>query len=127
MPGAGKTVLVTGASGLVGAALCPVLESRGHRVRRLTRGTGANEWDPARGHLGAEVLDGIDAVIHLAGENVAQRWTATVRRAILMSFSCNKLTMAWSLRGLAGSSSSINWAIISCTDLLETASPVADL
>lgn len=82
MPGGGKTVLVTGASGLVGAALCPVLESRGHQVRRLTRGTGAKQWDPARGHLGAEVLDGIDAVIHLAGEKVAQRWTTKVRRAI---------------------------------------------
>ena len=82
MPGVGKTVLVTGASGLVGAALCPVLESRGHRVCRLSRGTGANEWDPARGHLGAEVLNGVEAVIHLAGENVAQRWTARVRQAI---------------------------------------------
>lgn len=82
MAGAGKTVLVTGASGLVGAVLCPVLEGRGHRVRRLTRGTGANEWDPVRGHLDGEVLEGIDAVIHLAGENVAQRWTARVRRAI---------------------------------------------
>lgn len=82
MPEGGKTVLVTGASGLVGAALCPVLESRGHQVRRLSRGTGAKEWDPARGHLGVEVLDGIDAVIHLAGENVAQRWTTKVRRAI---------------------------------------------
>lgn len=77
-----KTILVTGASGLVGRALCPELEARGHRVRRLARGKGAGCWDPASGYLDRTVLEGVETVIHLAGENVAQRWTASVRREI---------------------------------------------
>ena len=77
-----KTILVTGASGLVGRTLCPELEARGHRVRRLARGKGAGCWDPASGYLDRTVLEGVETVIHLAGENVAQRWTASVRREI---------------------------------------------
>ncbi|MEY3701094.1 MAG: hypothetical protein RI891_386, partial [Gemmatimonadota bacterium] len=42
-------------------------------------------WDPARGQLDAAALDGVDAVVHLAGENVGARWTAARRRAIVDS------------------------------------------
>lgn len=77
-----KTILVTGASGLVGRSLCPELEAGGHRVCPLARGKGAGCWDPASGYLDKSVLEGIDAVVHLAGEHVAQRWTASVRREI---------------------------------------------
>jgi uncharacterized protein (TIGR01777 family) len=75
-------VLVSGSSGLIGSALVPALENIGHRVRRLTRSGGSSEdavrWDPSAGTIDAASLEGIDAVVHLAGENVAQgRWTST--------------------------------------------------
>lgn len=72
-------VLVTGARGLVGAALTPCLESAGHRLTRLVRrapSPGEARWDPATGIEGADSLAPVDAVIHLAGESIAGgRWT----------------------------------------------------
>ena len=77
---------VTGASGFVGAALVPFLTTGGHEVRTIGRGAGATvRWDPARGQLDADALEGVDGVIHLAGENVGARWTAARRRAIVES------------------------------------------
>jgi len=80
-------VLVTGASGMVGRVLVPFLEARGHEVRRLVRGDargpGEYRWDPAHGELDPAALEGISAVVHLAGENIADgRWTAARRAAI---------------------------------------------
>ncbi|MBI3300786.1 MAG: TIGR01777 family protein [Deltaproteobacteria bacterium] len=75
-------ILVTGASGLVGSALVPFLTTGGHAVTRLVRSqprTGAAEvrWDPEAGILDTASLAGVDAVVHLAGENIAAgRWTA---------------------------------------------------
>ena len=74
-------VLVTGASGLIGAALVPSLASAGHRVTRLVRARprGADEfhWDPRSGRLDPAALEGCQAVFHLAGESIAGgRWTA---------------------------------------------------
>ncbi len=75
------TIAITGATGLIGARLGHFLSTGGHRVLRLVRrSTGqADEilWDPARGRLDPAALEGVDAVVHLAGENVARgRWTA---------------------------------------------------
>ncbi len=83
-------VLISGASGLVGSALVPSLEAAGHRVRRLVRQRceepDAAFWDPAAGTLDAGALDGVDAVVHLAGESIAAgRWSAEVKRRILES------------------------------------------
>lgn len=78
-------VAVTGASGLLGAALRPFLSTGGHRVTPVTRGRalgGAVRWDPARGRIDAEGLAGVDAVVHLAGESVGTRWTAERKRRI---------------------------------------------
>lgn len=80
-------VAVTGSSGLVGRSLVPFLSAGGHEVRRLVRsrdrlGPGDVYWSPERGEIDAAGLDGVDAVIHLAGETVSERWTAEHKRAI---------------------------------------------
>jgi uncharacterized protein (TIGR01777 family) len=81
---------VTGASGFVGCVLEPALIAAGHTVIRVSRsqprpGTTDVHWDPASDVVDARGLDGLDGVIHLAGENIAQRWTDDSRRQILES------------------------------------------
>lgn len=78
-------ILISGATGLVGRSLCGTLEQRGHRVRRLSRSQGDCLWSPEAGRLEAGALDGVDAVVHLAGETVAQRWNRRVKQRILDS------------------------------------------
>ncbi len=73
-------VAITGASGLLGSALVPVLRSRGHEVVRLVRrpAKAGHEarWDPAAGTVDAAALEGVDAAVNLSGENLAGgRWT----------------------------------------------------
>jgi uncharacterized protein (TIGR01777 family) len=81
-------ILLTGSSGLIGSALAPALRAEGHRVTRLVRQMprAAEDrifWDPAAGILDAPSLEGFDAVVHLAGENIAGgRWTATRKARI---------------------------------------------
>lgn len=82
---ANKNILVTGATGLIGGALCPLLEAKGHSVRKLSRSSGVFRWDPSAGEIDPVALEGIDTVIHLAGESVAQRWSDAVKRRILDS------------------------------------------
>lgn len=82
---AGRTVAISGASGLLGTALAGFLGTGGHRVRPLIRGAGeadALRWDTPEA---VPDLTGVDVVFHLAGENVAQRWTAAARDRILDS------------------------------------------
>lgn len=77
---------MTGATGLIGSALTALLVADGHSICRITRGKpgpGDVQWDPTRGRLDAAALDGLDAVVHLAGENVgARRWTAARKQRI---------------------------------------------
>ncbi len=74
-------ILVSGSHGLIGSALGPLLAARGHRIVRLVRAPDASfpdqiAWDPGAGRINTPALEGIDAVIHLAGENIAGgRWT----------------------------------------------------
>jgi len=79
-------IAVTGASGLIGRALVPFLTTGGHTVVRMARRrrAGADEasWDWELGRIDAARLEGIDAVIHLAGANVGTRWTTTRKRQI---------------------------------------------
>ena len=82
---AGKTILITGASGLVGTALKSALNSSGHRVKTLSRKGGDYSWDPVAGVVNREAFNEVDAVIHLAGEPIAQRWTEASKARILRS------------------------------------------
>ena len=82
-------ILVTGATGLIGRALCQRLADEGHTVTILSRHPReevrfrAFQWDPLGGPPPADSLEGADAVIHLAGEPVAGgRWTSALKRRI---------------------------------------------
>ena len=81
------TVAVSGATGLIGSALVTRLRQRGHAVKRLVRGDRPLapddiRWDPLRGQLDAGALEGVQAIVNLAGEPVAKRWTQARRAAI---------------------------------------------
>ncbi len=83
-------IAVTGSSGLIGSALVPSLAGGGPRVSRLVRGLApgadAIRWDPARGVRDAALLEALDGVVHLAGENIAAgRWTARRKAEIRRS------------------------------------------
>jgi uncharacterized protein (TIGR01777 family) len=81
------TVALTGSSGLIGSPLASLLTTGGHRVIRLVRRTarheGEREWRPD--DPDPELLDGVDAVIHLAGASIGGRFTADRKREILTS------------------------------------------
>ena len=97
-------ILVTGASGLVGSALVPLLAGGGHEVARLGRSApapGDIRWDPAAGVLEAGALEGLDGVVHLAGENIAAgRWTEARKRRIKASRVNGTRLLARALAGL---------------------------
>lgn len=89
-------VTVTGATGLIGSRLVGALTRRGDQVTVLSRdperavarlgdGVGAIAWDPLAGPAPAEAFAGVDGVIHLAGEPVAQRWSAAAKERIATS------------------------------------------
>ncbi len=88
-------VTVTGATGLIGSRLVAALHARGDEVTVLTRdpgraierlaGVNAVAWNPETGPAPAEALATCEGVVHLAGENVAQRWTKDAKRRILAS------------------------------------------
>ncbi len=87
-------VTITGATGLIGQRLVSALQARGDQVTVLSRnaekasaalGVPAVAWDALAGPAPVEALAGRDAVIHLAGEPVAQRWNAERKQAILDS------------------------------------------
>jgi uncharacterized protein len=83
-------IAISGASGLIGRRLLKVLGNAGHELLVLSRHAGTNlppgvriaVWDPERGAAPGEALRDVDAVVHLAGENVAQRWTEDAKRRI---------------------------------------------
>ena len=82
-------ITISGASGLIGRRLATLFAAEGHSIHTLSRGAGrtppgasASAWDPNSGEPPLEALRDAGAVIHLAGENVAQRWTDDARRRI---------------------------------------------
>ena len=100
------TVAMTGASGLVGTELTALLKSLGHSVVPITRkssGSTGNAivWDPARGVLNPQQLESVNAIVHLAGENIAAgRWTAALKERIRKSRVEGTRALVQSLAGL---------------------------
>ena len=103
-------VAITGASGLIGSALARSLRADGHTVRPLVRpassdgerGTDAIRWDPAAGTIEKDALDGIDAVVHLAGAGIGdKRWSPARKREIGESRAQGTDLLARTLAGLS--------------------------
>jgi uncharacterized protein (TIGR01777 family) len=76
-------VLITGASGVIGSALAPLLSTAGHQVVGLGRGSSGPVWDPVTGAIDTESYRGVDAIVHLAGENLASRRWSDVQKETL--------------------------------------------
>ena len=82
-------IVVSGASGLIGTPLVEQLVKNGHHVTKLVRRparSGESRWDPRTGQIDAAVIDGADAIIHLAGAGIGdKRWTPAYKREVLES------------------------------------------
>lgn len=83
------TVVVSGSSGLIGTTLTASLAAAGCTVRRLVRrqpGPGDIRWDPAAGELSAGALEGVDAIVHLAGAGIGERrWSDSYKQTLVDS------------------------------------------
>lgn len=114
-----RRVAITGSSGLVGSALRHLLTTGGHEVLRIVRRSPRDEdeiqWDPESGIERLDALEGVDAVVHLAGENIAERWNDEKRRRIRHSrvqgtrTLCDALTQLQSPPGVLVSASAIGY------------------
>jgi hypothetical protein len=99
-------VVVTGSSGLIGRALCSQLAGHGHQVVRVVRrpvqpGEAALRWDPEAGTIDADGLDGVDAVVHLAGAGIGdRRWSDGRKQVVLESRTRSTALLASTLAGL---------------------------
>ena len=95
-------VAITGSSGLIGRALTVFLSTGGHTVLPIVRrpaGLGEIAWHPG-GRLDVAGLEGVHAVVHLAGENVGARWTAARKRRIRESRVRGTTALAEAMAGL---------------------------
>lgn len=99
-------VLVAGSSGLIGTALCNKLAQEGHGVVRLVRRASETDgellWDPEAGVLDGVALEGVEAVVHLGGRNIAGgRWTKKIKAELRRSRVQTTELLAATLAGLA--------------------------
>ncbi|MEO6399118.1 MAG: TIGR01777 family oxidoreductase [Tepidiformaceae bacterium] len=82
-------IAITGSSGLIGSALRAQLEAEGHQAVRIVRGAPNkpdSTWDPTSGWIREGAFEGVDAVVHLAGESIGEgRWTPARRKELLES------------------------------------------
>ena len=113
-----QRIAISGSSGLIGTALVGHLKSEGHTVQRLVRRApvAADEvqWDPQTGYVDLSALEGVDAVIHLAGVGVGdKRWTKRYKSEILNSRLMGTTTIAKAVAELKPqvfiSASAIGW------------------
>lgn len=113
-------IAISGASGLLGKALSAYLSTAGHQILPIVRkapkdGKPVILWEPSQGRISSAALEGLDAVIHLSGESVAQRWTAQAKAEILESRTKSTGLLAKTLASLKNppkaflSASAIGW------------------
>lgn len=100
-------IAVTGSTGLIGRKLTDALRDEDHRVLPVVRPGSANvvgdaiKWDPTEAMIEAPRLEGLDAVIHLAGEGIGdKRWTSTQKRRILESRTLGTMLLSETLAAL---------------------------
>ncbi len=101
-----RRIAISGASGLVGQALSERLENEGWQVAKLVRGKNVSpndiRWNPATGEIDRAALEGLQALVHLAGESLAEgRWTPDKKAAILESRRMGTRLLAECLAGLS--------------------------
>lgn len=113
-----QRIAITGASGMIGSALVGHLKSEGHTIQRLVRRPVVSPdevlWNPLTGEVDLVALEGVDAIIHLAGANVGdKRWSKKYRAEILNSRLLGTNTIATAVSKLKPdvfiSSSAIGW------------------
>lgn len=135
-------VLIAGASGLIGRALAAFLSTGGTEIIRLVRPQTPDDplaigravtWDPSRGTLDAAALDGVDAVVNLAGENIgASRWTAERRELLRASRIDTTRTLAEAIAraqrppSVFVSMSAIGRYVANTTEPLDESGPAGD-
>jgi uncharacterized protein (TIGR01777 family) len=125
-------VAITGASGVIGRPLAAFLSMGGHDVVRLVRHApraGEVAWDPARGTIDTKSLEGVDAIVHLAGENVGVRWTPARKERIVRSRVDGTRLVAETCAQLGAtlvSASAIGIYGIEARHALDEASPLGD-
>ncbi|MFL0162415.1 TIGR01777 family oxidoreductase [Aquirufa salirivi] len=79
-------ILITGGTGFIGKELQKQLRSSGHEVVILSRSGGDFHWDPSIGEMDSRALEGVDAIIHLAGAGIAEkRWTESRKEELIQS------------------------------------------
>ncbi len=83
-------ILISGASGLIGSNLTPFLTTGGHEVHKLVRHKPLKSheifWNPSRGEINSEEIEGFDAIVHLAGENIGEsRWSPEKKKIFIES------------------------------------------
>ncbi len=98
-------VVITGSSGLIGTALLEALRADGHHpirlVRRAPKSADELKWDPAKGDIDAAGLEGVDAVIHLAGAGIGdKRWNEAYKKVLVESRTASTSLLASTLAGL---------------------------
>jgi len=104
-------VLVTGASGLIGSALCDALLSRGDQVVGLSRDPARarqgkpsiqwHRWEPTLERPPAEAFDGVDGVVNLVGEKIDQRWTDSAKQKIMETRRTGTHNLVGTIAGLS--------------------------
>ena len=87
-------VLITGATGLIGSALVKELQAKGYTINYLTTSKDKIDtkpnykgfyWNPENNEIDESCIDGVEAIIHLAGASIAKRWTKSYKEEILTS------------------------------------------